>query len=101
MVYTVRSEFPDDENRQRYLDWLCGGHAEALITAGGAVRAEVAALDDGSVETRYLFASREAFAIYEAGAAIKLRADGVAKFPPEAGIRTARAIGEIQAVYQN
>ncbi|HCT81423.1 MAG TPA: DUF4286 domain-containing protein [Micromonosporaceae bacterium] len=100
MVYTVRSEFPDDETRQRYLDWLCGGHAEALITEGGALRAEVAALDDGSVETRYLFPSREAFATYESGAAVKLRADGLAKFPPEAGIRTTRATGELSAVYQ-
>jgi hypothetical protein len=101
MVYSVRSEFSDPQTRQRYLDWLTGGHAQALITEGGALRAEVALLDDGSVETRYLFASREAFAAYEAGPAVALRADSVAKFPPSDAIRTTRSIGDLAGLYDS
>ncbi|GIH04365.1 hypothetical protein Rhe02_24320 [Rhizocola hellebori] len=101
MVYSVRSEFSDPQTRQRYLDWLTGGHAQALITQGGALRAEVALLDDGCVETRYLFASREAFAAYEAGPAVALRADSVAKFPPSADIRTTRSTGDLAGLYDS
>ncbi len=101
MVYAVRTEFADAQTRQRYLDWLTGGHAQALISEGGAVRAEVAQLDDGSVETRYLFASREAFAAYEAGPGVHLRADGAAKFPPSSGVRTSRTIGDLAGVYDS
>ncbi len=101
MVYSVRSEFSDPQTRQRYLDWLTGGHVEALMAQGGALRAEVAALDDGSVETRYLFASREAFAAYEAGPAVALRADSVAKFPPSSGVRMTRSIGDLAGVYDS
>ncbi len=97
-VYTVRSEFPDAATRARYLDWLCGGHAAALVSEGGALRAEVSELDDGAVEARYLFASREAFDAYEAGPATALRADGAAKFPPSAGIRTSRAHGLVHDI---
>jgi hypothetical protein len=97
-VYMVRSEFPDAATRARYLEWLCGGHAATLVSEGGALRAEVAELDDGVVETRYLFASREAFDAYEAGPAIALRADGAAKFPPSAGIRTTRSHGLIHDI---
>lgn len=98
MVYTVRTECPDEQTRQRYVDWLTGGHAAALVHEGGALRAEVAVLDDGTVETRYLFASREAFAAYEAGAAVELRKDGAVRFPPEAGVRMSRSTGEIRGV---
>jgi hypothetical protein len=101
IVYSVRSEFSDPDTRQRYLDWLTGGHAQALIAQGGALRAEVALLDDGSVETRYLFASREAFAAYEAGPAVALRADSVAKFPPSAEIRTIRSTGTLAGLYNS
>jgi hypothetical protein len=99
LVYSVRSEFSDPDTRQRYLDWLTGGHAQALITQGGALRAEVALLDDGSVETRYLFPSREAFAAYEAGPAIALRADSIAKFPPSPDIRTTRSTGTLTGLF--
>ena len=98
MVYTVRSEFPDAATRARYLEWLCGGHAAALVSEGGALRAEVAELDDGAVEARYTFASREAFDAYEAGPAIALRADGAVRFPPSAGIRTTRIHGIIHDI---
>ncbi len=98
MVYTVRSEFPDAATRSRYLAWLTGGHAAALVSEGGALRAEVAELDDGTVEARYLFASREAFDAYEAGPAIALRAEGATLFPPSAGIRTTRTHGLIHDI---
>jgi hypothetical protein len=40
----------------------------------------------GDVETRYHFASREAFDAYANGPAVPLRAEGAARFPPSRGI---------------
>lgn len=99
MVYTVRSTFADDQTRQRYLEWLVEGHAQALIDEGGALRAEVASLDDGTVETRYTFASREAFAAYEAGAAVRLREEGAKLFPAEAGVTMSRSLGDLHGIF--
>ncbi|MGY0231592.1 DUF4286 domain-containing protein [Longispora urticae] len=90
LVYAVRTEFSDGSERDDYLDWLRGGHVAAVV-AGGALTGEVTILDDGSVESRYTFASREAFADYEAGPAVALRADGAGRFP---GARFVRTVGE-------
>ncbi|WP_117214154.1 DUF4286 family protein [Allorhizocola rhizosphaerae] len=90
LIYSVRSGFDDGQTRRRYLDWLTQGHAQAVVEAG-AQSAEIVSYDDGSVETRYLFASREAFAAYEAGPAVALRADGKARFPD---VRSVRSVGE-------
>jgi hypothetical protein len=94
VVYTIRAEFPDDTIRQQYLDWLCGGHSAKLVRAGGALGAEVTVLDDGAVESRYLFSSRGEFDAYQMGPAIELRADGARRFPPESGVSMTRSLGE-------
>jgi hypothetical protein len=99
LVYTVRTLIADVSTRQSYVDWLINGHAASVVSDGGAVRAEVSTLDDGTVEARYIFASRDAFATYEAGPAVWLRAEGVELFPPSDAIVVTRATGEIRAAF--
>jgi hypothetical protein len=99
LVYTVRTAIDDEDTRLAYLSWLVDGHAAEVVRAGGAVRAEVSTLDDGTLETRYVFASRDAFAAYEAGPAIALRADANEKFPPAAAIRVTRSTGTLAATF--
>jgi hypothetical protein len=93
IVYTLRAEFNDPSVRERYLAWLRSGHCAAVVREGGALSGEVSVLDDGVVESRYLFGSRADFAAYEAGPAIALRAEGIRLFPPEQGVRFGRSLG--------
>jgi hypothetical protein len=93
LVYTVHAEFPDEVTRDRYLDWLRDGHVLAVVREGGAISGEVTVLENGTVESRYLFESRAAFDAYEAGPGIALRADGARLFPPDSGVRTGRSVG--------
>ncbi|HEX6871990.1 MAG TPA: DUF4286 domain-containing protein [Micromonosporaceae bacterium] len=93
VVYSVRAEFPDPATREVYVEWLRGGHCQAVVREGGAISAEVTMLDEGTVEARYLFGSRADFDAYEAGPAVDLRADGAARFPPESGVRLTRTVG--------
>lgn len=64
-----------------------------MIREGGALSGEVTVQDDGTVESRYLFASRADFEAYEAGPAAMLRADSALLFGPESGVRTTRSTG--------
>jgi hypothetical protein len=90
LVYSVRAEFPDPATRERYLDWMRGGHCLAVVREGGALSGEVTVLEDGTVESRYVFGSRAAFDAYEAGPGLTLRTDSAARFPPGSGITFAR-----------
>lgn len=90
--YTVVAEADTNELADAFEAWLVGGHAEDVIEAG-ALEAEVIRRDDGrTIETRYVFASREAFAAYEREHAARLRAEGLALFP--SGVRFTRTTGE-------
>jgi hypothetical protein len=95
-VYAVRSRFTDAAVRAEFIAWLTGGHLADVVRAG-ATRAELVLHEPapgetvGEVESRYLFASPEAFAAYEAGPAIPLRAEGAAKFPPTRGVTMTRS----------
>lgn len=93
VVYAVRVEFNDPAVRERYAEWITGGHAAAVVAAG-ALSAEVVALDDGGLEMRYHFADRAALAAYEAGPAVALRADGARRFPADSVVVT-RRIGDV------
>lgn len=95
LVYTVRIEAPSEALRREILAWLEDDHAGDVVRAG-ALDAEVTLLDDGALECRYRFASREAFEAYEAGPAAALRADGRARFGPERGVRMSRTLGELR-----
>jgi hypothetical protein len=93
IVYSVLTEFAEPATRHRYVEWLREGHCLAMVRAGGALSAEVTVLDNGSVETRYLFGSRADFESYQAGPGVELRADRDRYFPPDSGIRTVRTVG--------
>jgi hypothetical protein len=93
VVYLVRAEFDDLGTRDRYVEWLRGGHCMAVVRQGGAISAEVTVLDDGPVESRYVFGSRADFNAYVAGAAVELRDDGARLFPAGSGVRLTRGVG--------
>ena len=89
-LYSVRSSFTNAEVRADFIAWLKGGHLADVVRAG-ALDAEMVELEaadgaPGEVETRYHFASREAFDAYANGPAVPLRAEGAARFPPSRGI---------------
>lgn len=100
IAYTVIATLPDEDARGRYLAWILGGHAQAVVR-GGALGARVLRLDAQpgeagvKVEVRYEFASREALERYVRDVAPGLRAEGLAMFPPESGVRFDRRVGEI------
>ncbi|MCE2882317.1 MAG: hypothetical protein LW636_08170 [Planctomycetaceae bacterium] len=105
VLYAVRSTFTDAAVRAEFLAWLEGGHLADVVRAG-AIDAEVVELPLGpeapvgalaDVETRYHFASAAAFAAYEQGPAVPLRAEGKAKFPPERGIVMSRSVAVSRA----
>jgi Domain of unknown function (DUF4286) len=99
IVYTVAAIFEDAAVAQEWIAWLRGGHL-AEVMDGGALDAEVIRLDAtaGSsatrYEVRYHFAGRESFTRYERDHAPRLRAEGLAKFPPQRGVRYERSVGE-------
>lgn len=92
-LYAVRSRFTNREVRAEFIAWLAGGHLADVVKAG-ALDAELVEFEPdpsqpdapGDVESRYHFASREAYEAYASGPAVALRAEGMAKFPPDRGI---------------
>lgn len=103
VAYTVTAELPDPDTLREYVSWLTGGHLDQIV-AGGASRAEVIGPLRGAsggyegplrVESRYIFPTLEAFRAYEAVHAPRLRAEGLARFGPERGVRMARSLGEV------
>ncbi|MBS0191620.1 MAG: DUF4286 family protein [Planctomycetes bacterium] len=93
LAYSVLATFPDEPTAREYSDWLAAGHIQAVLRAG-AVHAEVfRSMPPSSliqVEVRYLFPNQAAFDRYVAEDAPALRAEGLARFPPERGIRLDR-----------
>lgn len=99
ILYTVSCRCPDEDAAARWIAWLRGGHA-ADVMKGGAVSAEIAKLDpDGqpgaACQVRYIFPSRALFDAYIRDHAPRLRAEGLALFPPERGFVYGRSVGEI------
>lgn len=98
VAYTVVATLPDADLAREYTDWLTGGHAAAVVAAG-AERACVIRIEEPEepirVEARYEFSSRGALDTYLRDHAPALRAEGLARFGPETGIRLARSIGTI------
>lgn len=109
-LYIVNAAMPDDATRQRYIDWLAKGHVQQVIeggalwgeivdltesdqTGGCAVKCEGGQWGVGVVQTRYGFASREAYDRYVEQSAPKLRAEGLALFGPDSGVRFSRQLG--------
>lgn len=96
LSYTVRIEVPSRDIAGEVLGWLADHHI-ADVVAAGALEGQAVLLDgEPVVEARYLFASRESFARYERDAAPALRAEGLARFGPDRGVRMSRSIGELR-----
>ena len=93
VVYSVRTEFPDQATRERYVEWLRDGHCLAVVRQGGALSAEVTVLDTGAVDARYVFGSRADYDAYEQGPAVELGGEFARLFPAGSGVRSVRSIG--------
>lgn len=96
-LYTVEARFPDDKVRQSYLDWLTGGHVQAVIQAG-ALSGRVISIDDPPglrIQTQYEFANKAAFDSYVRESAPALRAEGQRLFPPASCVTFERRAGAV------
>jgi len=103
VAYTVVATLPDERTLAEYVEWLLGGHTQAVVR-GGAVSAEVIGpCPTGPkgpemifrVESRYVFPTQEAFEAYEALHAPALRAEGITRFGGRGGISFARSVGQV------
>lgn len=99
-AYTVIANFSDPALVDRYLAWLQREHL-ADVCAAGAESAEVVRIDGdkAQLEVRYRFSSRAAYDAYLRDHAPRLRAAGLALFPPESGLSYQRTSGEIVAAW--
>lgn len=105
-AYTVRCTFTTSDVAKEWIEWLRTEHLRDVCDAG-ARDAEVVVIDPNessastvTIEVRYHFASRDAFARYERDHAPRLRAEGLRRFPSERGLTYARSAGEVAAVYR-
>ncbi len=98
ITYTVTTTLPDEATRARFIRWLLEDHI-AKICAKGALSGTVLRLSDPALplrtETRYLFPNPESLQTYLSRHAPALRAEGLAAFPPESGVRFDRVVGEV------
>ncbi|MFO0596680.1 MAG: hypothetical protein U0228_15290 [Myxococcaceae bacterium] len=93
-TYSVNAKFERPELAKEWVDWLQRGHLQAVIDAG-AREAMLVQLGPLEFEARYRFTDEAAFRAYEAGPAVPLRAEGVAKFPPSRGVVMTRSLGPV------
>lgn len=98
IAYTVACTFDDPAVADRWTAWLENEHLRDVLEAG-ATAARAVRLDGEpvTIEVRYRFASREHFDTYERDHAPRLRAEGLARFPLELGLRYRRTVGTIVA----
>ena len=94
-AYTVTAKFEDEAVAREYVACLEHGHLQ-LVIDGGAREAALVQVTPLHLEVRYLFADEAAFRAYEAGPAVALRADGLARFPASRGVVMSRATGEVR-----
>lgn len=97
--YSVVATLPNKDLLRNYMDWLVGGHIQAVL-AGGAESARVVELDADRlplrVRTVYEFPDRGAFERYVLERAPALRAEGLARFGGDSGVTFEREVGVIQ-----
>lgn len=106
ICYMVTATIPDAGLAERYLQWLQGGHVQAVISAGAAsasilhFRSNDSPASDRpiTVISRYTFASQTDLDHYEREAAPALRAEGARLFGG-AGISFQRQTGRVVAEY--
>lgn len=98
-AYTVTADFDSLPVATEWVEWLQHGHLQEVLDAGALeatlVRVEPTPEAPLRFEARYLFADAARFASYEKGPAVRLRAEGAARFPPTRGVRLSRRLGEV------
>lgn len=107
LAFTVTATTTDPAQAQRFIDWLSpdpakgtAGHAADVVKSGG-LSAQIVRINPKApgepitIDCRYLFESAEAFAAYENGPAIPLRAEGRELFPPDGPLKLVRTVGEV------
>jgi hypothetical protein len=98
--YVVRCTFSAEaaDLAVEWLDWLTDGHL-ADVLAAGALSADVIRVSGPELryEVHYRFADSKSFAQYERDHAHRLRAEGLARFPPERGLHYERWTGDLIA----
>ena len=98
LAYIVSATLPSPAMRERYIAWLKAGHLAEVLKAG-ALSGMIVQLDEPTepivVQTRYIFQSREEYDRYTTEYAPALRAEGLARFGPETGVRFSREIGSV------
>lgn len=104
VLYAVVATLPDEAIARDYIAWLGDGHVDQVVK-GGAHSAMIVRLERGAddglpsgaarVMTQYIFATRALFDHYVQHHAPALRADGLARFGPERGVKMERMVGEI------
>lgn len=103
VLYQVTAAIPKQSDCVAYVDWLRRGHLADVVAAGaltGTAAVHAGDVAGFTVVCSYLFASAKAFAEYEAGPAVALRAEGVALFGPDSGrsLTWSRFVGEVACV---
>lgn len=105
IAYAVTATLPNPQTASDYIAWLKDGHVDAVINAG-AHSAMIIQHDPPSnqpqhqpppvtIETRYIFPTRQAFQHYEQHHAPVLRQDGLNRFGQTPGITFKRTLGQI------
>lgn len=95
VAYTVVAIHATPESAARFEAWLRGGHVAAVLSGGAASASVVRPDGTNVVETRYVFASREAFETYLRDCAPTLRAEGLELFGPGSGVSFERTLGAV------
>jgi hypothetical protein len=98
ILYSVIATFPDEATRAEYIAWLEDGHVDQVIGGGAHSAMIVRTLEPAApltVETRYVFSTRELYDRYVRETAPRLREEGLRRFPPERGVAFQRRLGAI------
>ena len=97
LLYTVRCQFTgNNQLSDHWLAWLRDIHIDDVLKCG-AQSATIVKMDvePDTFEIRYIFESRQAFEMYEAEHAPRLRAEGLELFPEDQGISYERTTGDV------
>lgn len=97
--YIVSGILQNQEVLTEFLDWLKGGHIQALLDAG-ALSSEIDIVESDSirVDIHYIFPDRATLQAYFDGPATALREDGKKRFIDTNKIVFSRSIATIDAV---
>jgi hypothetical protein len=98
VVYAVTATLPDQPTADRYLAWLTGGHIQTILASGADLARVVRPVDPPGplrIRSEYTFPSLNAYETYVQEHAPVLRADGLARFGPDTGVRLDRELTEV------